>query len=278
MWCCSEGDGNSWPGDTYFSTSNWLRGLTYMANHVSPGRVCRDLLKRFAKAQSKAVADQSQGKAWPNLMSMSLRNELRNPTSNKTLASATYDWQHWYTYAKQGVSAIHTAHADVLVFLSGLSYDTYMTPITQGTALTPGNARFAAADFGPGVANKLVIELHNYANSATSCASLQSDLLKNGFDALDAGSKNPFPVMMTEFGFQMDASTWKGVYASCLQSFLPARKAGWMIWVLAGSYYIRSGKQDYDESWGLLNHDWSDWRSPSYINGGFIPMIKATLS
>ena len=35
MWCCSTGDGNSWWGDTYFSTANWTRGLTYMANHVS---------------------------------------------------------------------------------------------------------------------------------------------------------------------------------------------------------------------------------------------------
>jgi len=25
-----------------------------------------------------------------------------------------------------------------------------------------------------------------------------------------------------------------------------------MIWVLAGSYYIRSGTQDYDETWGML--------------------------
>ena len=34
MWCCSSTDGNSWWGDTYFSTTNWTRGLSYMANHV----------------------------------------------------------------------------------------------------------------------------------------------------------------------------------------------------------------------------------------------------
>jgi hypothetical protein len=34
MWCCSSTDGNSWWGDTYFSTANWTRGLSYMANHV----------------------------------------------------------------------------------------------------------------------------------------------------------------------------------------------------------------------------------------------------
>jgi hypothetical protein len=29
-----------------------------------------------------------------------------------------------------------------------------------------------------------------------------------------------------------------------------SRQLGWMVWVLAGSYYIRSGTQDYDETYG----------------------------
>ena len=35
MWCCSLTDGNSWFGDTYFDTDKWVRGLSYMAAHVS---------------------------------------------------------------------------------------------------------------------------------------------------------------------------------------------------------------------------------------------------
>lgn len=34
QWCCTPLDGNSWWGDTFFSTANWTRGLSYMANHV----------------------------------------------------------------------------------------------------------------------------------------------------------------------------------------------------------------------------------------------------
>lgn len=34
-WCCSGDDGNTWWGDTEFNATNWVRGLTYMANHVS---------------------------------------------------------------------------------------------------------------------------------------------------------------------------------------------------------------------------------------------------
>jgi hypothetical protein len=205
-------------------------------------------------------------------MSMSLRNEPREPDSGP--ARNTYSWESWYTYIKQGAQAIHSANSDVLIFLSGLSYDTYITPVAQGTALTPGTGTFSLCDF-PGYANKLVLELHNYENSATSCDSLQSDLNNDGFSALGS---NKFPVMLTEFGFQMDSTTWEGVYASCLTSFLPAQKAGWFIWVLAGSYYIRSGTQDYDETWGLLTHDWSTWRSTSYVNGALVTMVKNTLS
>lgn len=29
---------------------------------------------------------------------------------------------------------------------------------------------------------------------------------------------------------------------------------------------------------GLLNHDWSDWRSAAAINNQMIPMVKATLA
>jgi hypothetical protein len=59
---------------------------------------------------------------------------------------------------------------------------------------------------------------------------------------------------------------------------LPGLKAGWTIWVLAGNYYIQSGTQDYEEGWGLLNHNWSAWRSPSYVDGAKLrAMVRDTL-
>lgn len=252
-WCCNTGDGNSWFGDTYFSVANWTRGLSYMANH---------------------------GKAWTSLTSMALRNELRTPDNNATLAEDSYNWQDWYKYIKQGTAAVNSANEDVLIFLSGLGFDTVMTPIVQGTALTPGSETYNPADFA-GYTDKLVIELHNYANDATDCSSLESSLYNDGFQALhpeDTGAVNVFPVALTEFGFEMDATTWEEVYTSCIASYLSEQKASWFIWVLAGSYYIRSGTQDYDETWGLLTHDWSAWRSQEYIDGGLIPLINATAS
>lgn len=219
-----------------------------------------------------------QGKAWPALTSIGLRNEPRDPTNNPSLSRSTYNWQAWYGFVRQGADAVHAANPALLIFLSGLNFDTFLTPVVQGTALTPGNGRFNRKDFAGYGDNKLVLELHNYETGISSCSTLQGNLDRNGFEALQASSANVFPVMMTEFGFQMDASTWRGVYASCLAQYLPARKAGWTIWVLAGSYYVRSGTQDYDESWGLLNHDWSAWRSQGYVDGALKAMVRNTLS
>lgn len=234
--------------NTDADVDNWVRGLTYMANH---------------------------GKNWPALTSMSLRNELRKPDGG---LSSSYNWQNWYTNIKKGTNAIHGANPDLLIFLSGLDFDTYMTPVVQGTALSPGSGKFSTADFS-GYANKLVLEIHNYQNSANNCNSLKSSLYNSGFQALhadDAKAANVFPVLLTEFGFDMAGSAWQGTYATCIAQYLAEQKAGWFIWVVSGSYYIRSGGQDFEETWGLLKHDYSDWRNSAYVENGLKPLAKAT--
>jgi len=251
IWCCSETDGNAWFGDIYFSVANWTRGLKYMANH---------------------------GLSWPNLMSMSLRNELREPTDNATLDSDTYNWADWYTNVASASSIINAANPNVLIFFSGLNYDTTLAPITTGASLGNG-LTFNKSNFQ--YEDKIVLELHNYDNSATSCSSITSALLTAGFNGLSAnnsGVKNVLPMVLTEWGYQMDNTTYEGVYSTCLAEYLPSVHVGWMIWVMAGSYYIRSGTEDYDETWGLLTHDWSTWRSPNAVNNQIIPMVKATIA
>ncbi|PKS04952.1 hypothetical protein jhhlp_008318 [Lomentospora prolificans] len=246
-WCCGETDGNAWWGDKEFPIDNWVRGLAYMAEH---------------------------GKNWQALTSIALRNEPRNPSNNPAVA-ATYNWESWYKYVRQGTQAIFDANPNVLIFLSGLSYDTYIEPVFLGTALTPGNGRFSRDDF-PGHADKLVLEIHNYERSIGSCQSLSGNLYKKGFQAMhaeDPGTVNVFPTMLTEFGFPQDGAAHKDVYAQCLSTYLPEQKAGFFYWVLTGSYYIRSGTQAYDELWGLLTADFKDWRDPAYINGPFKNMV-----
>ena len=168
---------------------------------------------------------------------------------------------------------VNAANPDIILFLSGLDYDTTLSPI-PGAGDLGGGKKFQLSSFK--YANKLALELHNYQNSATSCDSMKSGLLNNGFKALDASSVNQMPVILTEFGFSQTDSSYNGVYASCLRKIIPEWDAGWTVWVLAGSYYIRSGTQDFEEAWGLLKHDWSGWRSSTAI-AGLQTMIDASL-
>jgi endoglucanase len=47
-------------------------------------------------------------------------------------------------------------------------------------------------------------------------------------------------------------------------SYMTNTDAEWSIWALQGSYYVREGIVDYDESWGMMSHDWSGWRNPAF--------------
>lgn len=214
-------------------------------------------------------------------MSMSLYNELRPPIANEELMK-NYTWEFWYDQMRRGSSAIHTANPDVLIVFSGLLGDNDLSVVVDGTALEPSNATFSKSDFA-GYENKLVLELHSYPFiiSVDTCPMYNTNLFDAGYSTTTSNATNRFPMLMTEFGFAQDDTTWRNdTYATCALKFLKdvVPGSGWFIWVVGGSYYIRQGKQDYDESYGLLTHDWSGWRSPSFIEGSLKPLVSSTLS
>lgn len=214
----------------------------------------------------------AQSKKWSNMISLGLRNELRKPTT--TGSSLPYTWATWYTQVVAAANTVNAANPDILIFLSGLDYDTKLTPIPSAEDLGNGQT-FFLTDFK--YANKLVLELHNYQNSATACSSIESGLWNAGFRATWPTVVNRMPVVLTEFGFSQSDSSYNGVYATCLKKLMPQWKTGWIVWVISGSYYIRSDTQDYEESWGLLNHGWSDWRNTDAI-AALEEMVDATFA
>ncbi len=187
-------------------------------------------------------------------MSIGMRNELRPPLDNVLLAATSYGWKDWYTNMVSAAEVIYAANPDVLIFFSGLLSDLDLSPIPPGLPLGNGLS-FKASSFD--FAHRIVLELHNYQTSTPSCFLLKEWLYYAGFDAMDTSNNsivNVLPVVLTEFGFQQDATTYTGVYASCLRSYIPSLHAGWITWVIAGSYYIREGVQDFDETWGVYRH------------------------
>ncbi|KXT10897.1 hypothetical protein AC579_9867 [Pseudocercospora musae] len=248
QWCCGAGDGNAWFRDTYFNVANWQRGLGLMANHA---------------------------KSWAGLASMALRNELRQPSNSNTLP---YTWNTWIENVIPAANTIYKNKTSPLIFFSGENYDTDDTYFIQrqtynSETFTPSSYAFS---------KKIVYEIHNYQNGATACHQIQPGLYNNAYCAMnlsDNSCPNHGPVVMTEFGFDQTDGSMDGVYAQCIKSTVlkqPGYPGGWMQWVLSGSYYIREGTQDYEETWGLLNHNWSEFRNLTVVNKYVKPFVQAT--
>lgn len=176
-------------------------------------------------------------------MSIGMRNELRQETRDDV--ALPYDFLDWYTHMTAAASAIHAANPNILIFFSGLNYSETVAPIPLGLPLLPNNPNstvFRPTDFPWG--DKMVLEIHVYTMSdridTSNCGEMKKALYRNGFNALDEMNPEvvyPMPVVMSEFGFTQNRTMWKGTYAQCLKGFLPERRAGWMQWALAGSYY-----------------------------------------
>lgn len=204
-------------------------------------------------------------------MSIGLRNEFRKP--DNAGSSLAYNWQVWYEQNKAAADLVNAANPNILIFLSGLDYDTKLTPIPTGDDLGNGK-KFLLTDFK--YRDKLVLELHNYQTSATNCGDIEGGLWNNGFRATGDKPVNKMPVVLTEFGFTQADASYNGVYATCLRKLMPQWKTGWTVWVISGSYYTRGGTQDYEETWGLVNHQWSDWRNKDAITA-LKGMVDTTL-
>jgi len=284
QWCCSHADGNAWFDDVDFPVSNWLRGLSYVA--------------RWAKEH-------------PNIVSMSLRNELRESWNRTGLY---YNWATLVGNMTAGMDAIHTANRDILVTWSGMQYDQDLSALTAGkniltapcykcTAIRDARRRDPVVfdvDVHPW-ADKLVWELHLYSGSEDidtgTCDVIEAGLYRNGFNALGIrpnaagceilGGKGKdkeeycqratrlTPVIFSEFGHAQDKSLYGNLLQDCIRGFTTRHRVSWMMWSLAGSYRIRSGTQGLVDTWGLTSADWSTWNDPATIEGYWKPWLRA---
>ncbi|KAK2359497.1 glycosyl hydrolase 5 family protein [Trifolium repens] len=96
------------------------------------------ILKKWLEGLSN-VANRVKGK--PHVVAMGMRNELRGPNQDKN---------NWHKYMSQGATTVHKVNSNVLVFVSGLNYDTDLSFLKT----MPLNVS---------IGNKLVYEVHSYA-------------------------------------------------------------------------------------------------------------------
>ncbi|KAH8887613.1 glycoside hydrolase [Thozetella sp. PMI_491] len=275
QWCCSHIDGNSWFEDLTFKTANWLRGLRYVATWA---------------------------KGHPNVVSMSLRNELRESWN---VTNLYYNWETLVGNMTAGADAIHEANPDLLITWSGMQYDEDLSALTtkknlltapcyKCTAIRDAYRRdpvYFDLDSHPW-ANKLVWELHLYVSSEDvdtgTCPIIEAGLYRNGFNALGIdpppacnltndcpAAQRLTPVILSEFGHAQDDTLFNNLAQNCMQEYTKKHGVSWMMWSLAGSYRLRSGIQGLEDTWGLSNFEWNGWRYQEGIEEYWKPWVAA---
>ncbi|KAK1381541.1 Cellulase domain-containing protein [Heracleum sosnowskyi] len=223
-WCCSDFDGNGFFGDVYFKPEMWLKGLTKVATTFN-------LTK--------------------NVVGMSLRNELRGPKQNSN---------DWYRYMQQGAEAVHLANPNLLVIVSGLSYDRDLSFLQK----QPLKLTFTG---------KVVFEAHWYAFSDGSAwidgnpnqvcgRAVEYMMNKAGGFLLAQG----YPLFVSEFGIdQRETNDNDNRYFDCFLGWAAEYDLDSALWTLAGSYYLREGVVGREEFYGLYDWNWGKTRNPSFL-------------
>lgn len=287
MWCCSHTDGNAWFDDTSeskkhpgrlqlacsnmtdFLTTKWHRALAYVANWT---------------------------KSFPNIVSMSLRNELRESWNQTDLY---YNWHTLVGNMSAGAETIHNANPDLLITWGGMQYgqdlsalvsvdkNIFTAPCYKCTAIvdkTRRESKYFDLDSYAWGKEKLVWELHLYNTSEDvdtgSCDIVKAGLYRNGFNALGIDppavgcsltrdcppSQRLTPVILSEFGqTPEDMTIYRNELLQCIKNFTTENKVGWAMWSLAGYFRIRQGVQGYVDRKGLLNATFDGWQDSSVV-------------
>jgi hypothetical protein len=244
-WCCNLTDGNGWWDEAFgynswnsrfFHTQNWLTGLQAMA--------------AWSLSHKGVVA-------------MSLRNELR-----AFLLQDMNGRADWYRYIKQAGDLVHATNPDVLVVVGGVQSTTDLLHLRSGDAEDMLDTS--------GWRGKHVWEMHAYSFTVTFPDAFKNcDIVKAQYGAfvgfvLEQGKAYTGPMILSEFGVGMEGGEFDGLsekddrYLNCLVSYMQNNDADWAVWAIQGSYYARDGKADADETWGLMNHNWTGWRNPAF--------------
>jgi hypothetical protein len=123
---------------------------------------------------------------------------------------------------------------------------------------------------------KHVWEMHAYSFTVTFPDPFEScDLVKSQYGlfvgfVLEQGKPYTGPMILSEFGVGMQGGDFGGLsekddrYLNCLVDWMEGNDADWAVWAIQGSYYVRDKVVDYDETWGLMDREFSDWRNPAF--------------
>lgn len=277
---CSNIDGNAWFDSFNFPVDKWLRGLAYIAEWA---------------------------KKHPNIVSMSIRNELR-PSWNYTEMSGTgllYNWETYIGNMTLAADTIFAANPDLLITWSGMQYDEDLRGVINSPNLLTEPCLYCddiidsyvrpplVFDLGEHAwADKIVWEMHMYDGLSETvltqnCSITLADMYRRGFNAL--GIQAPAacdiiggcqtanrltPIILSEFGQNQDATLFTNTFMNCMKNWTIDNDISWMMWAFPGSYRVREGSQFVADTWSLSNFNFTGWNYPEGVEKFWTPWVK----
>ncbi|XP_050229018.1 glycosyl hydrolase 5 family protein-like [Mercurialis annua] len=238
-WCCPQDDGNGFFGDVHFDPTEWLIGLAIVA-------------KLF--------------KGKPQVVAMSMRNELHGPYQNEL---------DWYKFIQQGATMVHKLNPQVLVVVSGLVWGTDLTFLKKKPLSLGSN----------NLDNQLVYETHWYSFAGdpkiwevqplNRICNLKSQILTDLTGFVITG-ENPVPLFLGEVGIdQRGVNEADNRFFNCFLAYVAENDLDWGLWAFQGSYYFKDGETGHEETYGLMNFDWDEFRNPEFDDR--LWLIKQTM-
>lgn len=155
---------------------------------------------------------------------------------------------------------MHSANPDVLVILSGLSYDKDFSFIQK----RPVSLTFTG---------KLVFEAHWYGfsdgqawvtgNPNQVCGRVAREMMRTSGYLVDQG----YPLFVSEFGVDLRGTNVNdNRYLNCFLGVAAELDLDWALWTMVGSYYLREGVIGLSEYYGILGWNWCEIRNSSFLD------------
>ncbi|KAK9839871.1 hypothetical protein WJX81_007625 [Elliptochloris bilobata] len=245
-WCCALDDGQRWFNEPLFPVEPWLDSLQFVAG--------------YAATQAAAAPE------WRYLVGFGLRNEVLTLEFWRAVPE-------WYRFMGAAAAAVAGANGGALIVAGGSDSESLLAYIATQPLLpagAPGHERLVyGAHFYDGF---YVQPLWQLLGEGVTCALMTGFLDARIAVILNPDLPNTAPVWLSEVGLAVqqydpadggadDTRWWR-----CLRAWMARHDIDWGFWALQGSYYVRQGMRDYNETWGLLTNDWAGVRSAPLVS------------
>ncbi|KHG22500.1 Endoglucanase E1 [Gossypium arboreum] len=240
----------TWP--LYLATNDSLSSLTVRRSFQNLG-----LMEPIAgiQANNPSVIDVSLIQAFQAVVSSLGKNNVMVILDNHLSKPG---WCCGY-YDGDGAEAVHAANPNLLIILSGLSFDKDLSFIKNRPLILT-------------FSRKLVFEMHWYGftdgqawvtgNPNRVCGRVTNDMKRMSGFLVDKG----YPLFVSEFGVDLRGTNVNdNRYLNCFLGTVAELDLDWALWTLVGSYYLREGVIGLNEYYGIMDWNWIDMRNSSFV-------------